>query len=180
MCPTLFMTPWTVGSQGPLSMGFSRKEYWSWLPFPPPGDFLIQGSNPGLLRCRQILYQLSYQDVAVTFGYGHSSQSPDYPVIPSSFQEPAFTWYLTYNKLFIGDSLFYFHESPTTFISFFPFWNWGNWGSERLPFIRSLGWEHGSHGRVKTGLWRNPFFLLCSSQVYRGKFINGLLHMKIP
>ena len=31
-------TPWTVALQAPLSMGFSRLEYWSGLPFPPPGD----------------------------------------------------------------------------------------------------------------------------------------------
>ena len=36
-CLTL-ATPWTVARQAPLSMGFSRKEYWSGLPFPPPGD----------------------------------------------------------------------------------------------------------------------------------------------
>ena len=42
-------------------MGFSRQEYWSGLPFPSPGTFLTQGSNPGLLRYRQILYHLSYQ-----------------------------------------------------------------------------------------------------------------------
>ena len=30
-------TPWTVAHQAPLSMGFSRQEYWSGLPFPPPG-----------------------------------------------------------------------------------------------------------------------------------------------
>ena len=34
----LFATPWTVARQAPLSMGFSRREYWSGLPFPPPGD----------------------------------------------------------------------------------------------------------------------------------------------
>ena len=32
----LFATPWTVACQGPLSMGFSRQEYWSGLPCPPP------------------------------------------------------------------------------------------------------------------------------------------------
>ena len=31
--------PWTVAHQAPLSMGFSRQEYWSELPFPSPGDF---------------------------------------------------------------------------------------------------------------------------------------------
>ena len=50
------VTPWTVACQAPLSMGFSRQEYWSGLPFPSPGD--LPESNPGLL-CRQILYQLS-------------------------------------------------------------------------------------------------------------------------
>ena len=32
------MTPWTVAHQAPLSMGFSRQEYWSGLPFPPSGN----------------------------------------------------------------------------------------------------------------------------------------------
>ena len=34
----LFVTLWTVDHQAPLSMGFSRQEYWSGLPCPPPGD----------------------------------------------------------------------------------------------------------------------------------------------
>ena len=34
----LFATPWTVAHQAPPSMGFSRQEYWSGLPFPSPGD----------------------------------------------------------------------------------------------------------------------------------------------
>ena len=34
----LFVTPWTVARQAPLSMGFSRLEYWSVLPYPPTGD----------------------------------------------------------------------------------------------------------------------------------------------
>jgi len=33
----LFATPWTVARQAPLSRGFSREEYWSGLPCPPPG-----------------------------------------------------------------------------------------------------------------------------------------------
>ena len=36
-CPTLAI-PWTVACQAPLSMGFSRQEYWSGLPFPSPRD----------------------------------------------------------------------------------------------------------------------------------------------
>ena len=94
-------TPWTVAHQAPLSMGFSRQEYWSGLLCPPPGDlpnpgikprspalqadslpseppgkpkntgvgslsllqgiFLTQELNLGLLHCRWILYELSYQ-----------------------------------------------------------------------------------------------------------------------
>ena len=40
------MTPWTVAHQAPLSMGFSRKEYWSGLPFPSPGDLPDPGIKP--------------------------------------------------------------------------------------------------------------------------------------
>ena len=53
-----FKTLWTVAHQVHLSMEFSRQEYWSGLPCPPPGIFLIQGSNLHflqLLHCRQVL-----------------------------------------------------------------------------------------------------------------------------
>ena len=40
------VTPWTVARQAPLSMGFSRQEYWSGLPCPPPGDLLNPGIEP--------------------------------------------------------------------------------------------------------------------------------------
>ena len=43
----LFATPWTVACQAPLSMGFSRQEYWSGLPFPSPGDPPNPGIEPG-------------------------------------------------------------------------------------------------------------------------------------
>ena len=43
----LFVTPWTVAYQAPLSMGFSRQEYWSGLPFPSPGDLPDPGIKPG-------------------------------------------------------------------------------------------------------------------------------------
>ena len=96
----LCATPWTVAYQALQSMGFSRQEYWSGLPFtslgdlPNPGNeprsptlqadslpaepqgqpvdtgvdslsflqqiFPIQGLNPGLLHCRQLLYRLRY------------------------------------------------------------------------------------------------------------------------
>ena len=40
----LFATPWTIACQAPPSMGFSKHEYWSGLPFPSPGDL----PNPGI------------------------------------------------------------------------------------------------------------------------------------
>ena len=42
-----FVTPWTVALQAPLSMGFSRQEYWSGLPCPPPGDLPHPGTEHG-------------------------------------------------------------------------------------------------------------------------------------
>ena len=60
-CVRLFVTPWTVAYQAPMSMEFFGKEYWSGFPFPSPGDLPYQGSNPGLLHCRQLLYCLSHE-----------------------------------------------------------------------------------------------------------------------
>ena len=54
LCPTL-ATPWTVACQAPLSMGFSRQEYWRGLPFPSPGNLpdpeigpTVPASSPAL------------------------------------------------------------------------------------------------------------------------------------
>ena len=49
--PGLFLTPWTVARQAPISMEFSMQEYWSGLPFPSPGKLLdpwIQPRSPAL------------------------------------------------------------------------------------------------------------------------------------
>ena len=43
----LFVTPWTVAYQAPLSVGFSRQEYWTGLPFPSPGELPNPGIEPG-------------------------------------------------------------------------------------------------------------------------------------
>ena len=45
-CVQLFATPWAIVSQAPLAMGFSRQEYWSGLPCPPPGDLPDPGIKP--------------------------------------------------------------------------------------------------------------------------------------
>ena len=55
----LFVTPWIVASQAPLSMEFFSQEYWSVLSFPPPGDLPNSGIKPASpVSCigRWILY----------------------------------------------------------------------------------------------------------------------------
>ena len=59
-----FAIPWTVAHQVPLSMGFSRQEHWSVLPFPSPGDLPdpgIEHSDPCLLHWQEDSLWLSYQ-----------------------------------------------------------------------------------------------------------------------
>ena len=61
ICARLFATPWTAAHQAPLSMGFSKQEYWSGLPFPTSGDLSNQGielSSP-VLQAESLL--LSHQ-----------------------------------------------------------------------------------------------------------------------
>ena len=52
----LFVTPCTIAHQASLSMGFSRQEYWSGLPFPIQGIFLTQESNLCLLHWQEGLF----------------------------------------------------------------------------------------------------------------------------
>ena len=68
-CPTL-CDPWTVVGQVPLSMGFSRQEYWTWLPFPSPGDLPDSGIKPSLLHYRQTFYHLSHQGIPMCLNAG--------------------------------------------------------------------------------------------------------------
>ena len=66
----LFATPWTAAHQAPLSMGFSRQEYWSGLPFPPPGDLPDPGIKPeSQVSCigRQVLYHWATWEARITF-----------------------------------------------------------------------------------------------------------------
>jgi len=64
-CVRLFATPWTH-CQAPLSMEFSRQEYWSRLPFPTPGDLPYSGWKPYFLHPnigRQTLYHCATWEV---------------------------------------------------------------------------------------------------------------------
>ena len=57
----LSATLWTVARQASLSMGFSRQEYWSGQPFPPPGDLPNLGIESRSSTCRQF-YRLGHQE----------------------------------------------------------------------------------------------------------------------
>ena len=50
----LYATPWTVARQAPLSIWFSRQEYWNGLPCPPPGDLPNPGTEPTSLTCHAL------------------------------------------------------------------------------------------------------------------------------
>ena len=68
------VTPWTLACRDPLSMGFSRQEYWRGLLFPFPGYLLTQGPNLCLLHCRQILDGWVTKDLYLGF-MGHKSRN---------------------------------------------------------------------------------------------------------
>ena len=67
-CPVL-LKPMTAAHQAPLSMGFPRQEYWSGLPFPPPGDLPDPEMGPtslaSLLYCKQIFYRWATGDALI-------------------------------------------------------------------------------------------------------------------
>ena len=74
----LFATPWTVAYQAPPSMGFSRQEQWSGLPFPSPGDPPDPGIEPGS-PALQTLYRLSHQGL-VYVNWQIWKNVPKYPI----------------------------------------------------------------------------------------------------
>ena len=63
-CPTLAAS-WTVAHQAPLSMGFSRQEYWSGLPFPSPGDLPNPGIKPTSPALQVDSLLLSHQEAHI-------------------------------------------------------------------------------------------------------------------
>ena len=71
----LFAIPWTVAHQAPLSMGFSRQEYWSGLPCPPPGDL----PNPGIKS-------MSLTSLALAGGLLTTSTAWEAPWVSTSYE----------------------------------------------------------------------------------------------
>ena len=83
----LFATLWNIAYQAPLSMGFSRQEYWSGLPFPSPGDL----PNPGIVlwspTLQETLSHLSHHDRNKVLNKCNVLQSSqNHPTIPGSWK----------------------------------------------------------------------------------------------
>ena len=86
----LFVTPWTVAHQVPLSMEFSRQEYWSRLPFPSPGDLPCPGIKPtslasSALKAYSLL--LSHRESPHDLSFYTYMLTPEWPgYLPASVQ----------------------------------------------------------------------------------------------
>ena len=66
----LFASPWTVAHQAPLSMGFSRQEYWNGLSYPFPGDLPHPGIEPASLKSLALAGEFFTTSVtSVKFGH---------------------------------------------------------------------------------------------------------------
>ena len=90
-CHVLFFaTPWTAVCQTPLSMGFSRQEYWSGLPFPPLGDLPDPGSEPASPVWQVNSLPLSHQ--GSPSGDANSLISGSCPVFPPPMGKRACIW----------------------------------------------------------------------------------------
>ena len=129
----LFATLWTVAHQTPLSMGFSRQEYWSGLPGPPPGIISDPGiSNLQLPCCRWILYH---------WGTGEAPK-----ICPWSwFYTPV--WILDQiNKTFCFQKFFFIK----TLLKTWQFWFcrniilpiWAHWNRLQKPILSKLIFFH--------------------------------------
>ena len=107
------MTPWTVACQASLSKRFSRQEYWSGLPCPPPGDLPNPGIEPispvspalqadslpaepptkrsSLLHLHVSLYMISKENKILPLLYDHLIISQHIPAVKESWGRPRFS-----------------------------------------------------------------------------------------
>ena len=97
----LFVTPWIVACQAPLSMGFPRQEYWSGFPSPSPGDLPNPGIKPALLTSPALadgLFTLvpSYCECFQTFRQFEKNCAVNTHVSTAQTLQGAFFLYLPY------------------------------------------------------------------------------------
>ena len=97
-----FSTPWTVARQAPLSMGFSRQEYWSGLPCPPPGDLPDPGIKPQSLVSPTLAS--GFFTMSATREALNTEISPPNPLLsrlntPASLNQFPYTWVPVFHQL---------------------------------------------------------------------------------
>ena len=81
----LFATLWTVAHQAPLSMGFSRQEYWSGLPCPPPGDLPNLGIEPSSLTSPELARILEWEPFPSPGDLPNRGIKPRSPTLQADF-----------------------------------------------------------------------------------------------
>ena len=88
-CVCLFATLWTAACQAPLSMGFSRQEYWRWLPCPPPGDHPDPGIEPASPALQADSLPVSHQGSLASVSKGIiSSDMPNKAAREQFYRKP--------------------------------------------------------------------------------------------
>ena len=97
-----FVTPWTVAHQAPLSMGFSRQEYWSGLPCPPPGDL----PEPGITFLPKPSAALQSDALCLTPREAAFTQTETFNTVRGSAENCLCTWWVApgYFWIFIEES----------------------------------------------------------------------------
>ena len=142
-CVWLFATPWTGVYQNPPSMGFSRQEYWSGLPFPSSGDLPTPGIEP----------------------WSPTLQADALPSEPPGKSTEGKLGLILMGRAMLSKSLIQF-SVPSLLFDLKPNYGGGNWESQFLgKLIGSLGvpkergvWN--SQGGRKDSLWIQPFVIL--------------------
>ena len=76
------MTSWTVALQAPLPVDFFRQEYWSGLPFPPPGDIPDPGNEPGSPALQAESLPAEPSAILNFFGPCEGNKSPSARLLP--------------------------------------------------------------------------------------------------
>ena len=98
----LFATPWAVAHQAPLFMGFSRQEYWSGLPCPPPGDLLDLCSIYKLILCPRASHLATVKMLKLQFGPRQVQRLPSRAHLPISEPPLWVSWCRRNSRLMLG------------------------------------------------------------------------------
>ena len=114
-CVQLFETPWTVAYQAPPSMGFSRQEYWSGLPFPSPGGLPNPGIKPGSPALQTDALPSEPQGKSINYSQLVNIRTQE---DKHTQEAPALYKYLSDQQLRDGYLLYGFHSSFASFSYF--------------------------------------------------------------